>query len=423
MVDEDQRRTQISADWVLKRIQGGKRVRLNNAVVVGDLELCRLNLPKRHVGRTEIQKQLGLKENIIIVRSAISITNSTIQGRLNFSDSVFINNNGIWFSGTTFINSAWFDGAFFDNGGFFERAIFSSGAGFNHATFSFNAEFAGATFCKVARFIYASFDAIANFPGVRFNTVPGFTGATFKRDAWFNGTTFSDDAWFGISNFKEAAEFYGVNFNGDASFDKAIFDGIAEFYGAAFGKNVDFQGAEFKGDFVTFRDALFKDAKSQEEACRRAKNVLERNGNRDEAGYYFYREMEAKRKQNGIVLPIDFTRLSLADIYRLIKYNLFEYLLFQNLFGGYDVYPFWIIIWWLVVAFGFALFYWYFQGIEGASCLSQCINFSFLVAFTRGFGEFGPKQGFFEMAIETEIVFGLIMFGAFIASITRKYMR
>jgi hypothetical protein len=86
----------------------------------------------------------------------------------------------------------------------------------------------------------------------------------------------------------------------NAFFSGATFSGDADFSKATFSEHALINRAKFPGDFLTFRNAVFAKPHTQEEACRRAKNVLAKAGNRDEEEYHFYREMEAKRIQKGI---------------------------------------------------------------------------------------------------------------------------
>jgi hypothetical protein len=64
------------------------------------------------------------------------------------------------------------------------------------------------------------------------------------------------------------------------------------FSGDTFSGDAFFNATKFEGELLAFRNAAFTLPISQEGACRRAKNVLERNGDREEAGYHFYREMD-----------------------------------------------------------------------------------------------------------------------------------
>ena len=63
-----------------------------------------------------------------------------------------------------------------------------------------------------------------------------------------------------------------------------------------FDSNANFWKSQFMGD-VSFKNAVFAEPYGQEQACRAARQALERLGDRERAGYYFYREMDGKRKQ------------------------------------------------------------------------------------------------------------------------------
>ena len=119
---------------------------------------------------------------------------------------------------------------------------------------------------------------------------------------------------------------------------------------------------------------------------------------------------------------IAFNNHEWSKIAGFFLYNLSGNFILRHLFGGYGIFWYWIAVWWFFISMLMGIFYWISQGIVGAPCLGQCIYFSFLVAFTRGYGNFYPKSEF-ELLVTSETVFGLIMFGIFIASITRKYMR
>ncbi len=96
---------------------------------------------------------------------------------------------------------------------------------------------------------------------------------------------FSDSAWFCKVTFSGDAGFDGATFSGDTRFDEAAFNGSAWFGGATFLHELRAYGA------------TFDKAASQEQLCRIAKRNCEEQGDKDEADYYHYREMEAKRKQ------------------------------------------------------------------------------------------------------------------------------
>ncbi len=292
----------------------------------------------------------------------------------------------------------------------------------------------------------------AIFWDVQFKGCAKFTGSHFSNYSGFDGAYFDGYAYFDKSQFDKCASFIRTRYKYYADFSKSNF-----------GSKAIFERSRFGGNGVTFKNAKFGDLKSQDEICRMTKIVLEKLGDKEEAGHCFYREMEAKRRLNGITkhgheldlvtYPITNNqlatghfnyRLTLAPtskqnmllllaaelknhkwskIFSFLRYNLAEYIIFQKLFGGYGVYPLQIILWWAFITIVLGFIYWPCQGINGATCLQQNIDFSFSVAFTRDYGEYYPKTAFFKTLVKFEIIFGLVMFGAFLASITRKYMR
>ncbi len=115
-------------------------------------------------------------------------------------------------------------------------------------------------------------------------------------------------------------------------------DGETLFISANFLEPVELSGTTFSGEILTFKKAIYLNPSSQEDACRRAKIVLESAGDREEAGYYFYREMEGKRRQK--------------DWY--VRYP--EFIFIQLIFG-YGVHPFRLWAFWLGFVGVFALIY------------------------------------------------------------------
>ena len=144
----------ISADWIIKRILEGKKVRLKNAKIDGVIDLSKLDLPTKTVDRTDFQKNvLKLSPECKIVSSSIDISDSKFTGLVNFSNCIF-------------------------------DAI---------------SRFNGATFSEVAGFNGATFSEVAGFYRVTFGGYAWFNGAMFSKDAWFNGAMFSKDAWLSMA--------------------------------------------------------------------------------------------------------------------------------------------------------------------------------------------------------------------------------
>src|SRR5512136_939267 len=105
-----------------------------------------------------------------------------------------------------------------------------------------------------------------------------FISANFLEPVEFSGSTFSEDADFRNSTFSKDAFFRKSTFSKDAFFKGAIFSKSAHFRKSTFSEDADFRDSTFSGELLTFRKAIFLNPSSQEDACRRAKIVLESTG-------------------------------------------------------------------------------------------------------------------------------------------------
>ena len=224
------------------------------------------------------------------VDSEIRLVNCLIQGVANFES-------------TEFIFEVDFSGTKFDKFANFLVVQFNSGV-----------DFVGSQFCANAQFLATQFHS-ANFKSAKFNGNASF------EDSSFGGASFSE------SIFKDTADFRGATFNGQTDFSRVKFD-----------KEAWFMNVRFNGESLSFRGTKFSKADDQENVCRKAKNLFERNGDREEAGYHFYREMEGKRKQKPWY----------------IRYP--EFVFIQLIFG-YGVHPWRLIAWWGIIVAAFAVFY------------------------------------------------------------------
>ena len=143
---------------------------------------------------------------------------------------------------------------------------------------------------------------------------------------------------------------------------------------------------------------------SQGSVCRLAKKISETNGNKEEADYHFYREMEAERTQRPWYVRFP------------------EYVFIQRIFG-YGVHPWRLWAWWFFFVGVFAAIYWKWGGVTSATQYLDYIWFSITVAVTPGFAGYKPTPGLFQVVAGIEAIFGTFMWAAFIATFARKYMR
>jgi len=436
----DETRTVVPASEILEKIHRGDPVEYDNIIVEGDLDLTKLDLPEQQVERTQIEvDDLNLSKTAKIAVSPIKITTSEIRGFVRFNNCVL--QKDVNFRGTKFTRgNAIFIGAKFGGDANFIDAKFTGRhADFRCAEFRGNASFIGVHFFinSIANFSDARFTGhYTNFADAKFGGHAGFVRAKFKGYVEFIVTKFTGRrADFSDAEFTGKANFIGAKFTG----------GIARFCGAKFGDKADFAVAQFLGDVLTFRNAIFADPRSQEDACRRAKNVLERAGDREEAGYHFYREMEGKRKSKGIKYEyFDYEILlsckldekelqaiqsrKLTSLRKYVWYNKIEYFLFQLIFG-YGVHPHRLWGWWFFFVFLFAAIYWVGKGVRDATTAQAITDplayiwFSITVAVTPGFAGYKPAAGWYQLLAGLEAIFGTFMWAAFITTFARKYMR
>jgi hypothetical protein len=266
----------------------------------------------------------------------------------------------------------------------------------------------------------------------RFSTYARFIEATFGEDAYFEETTFTRDVFFYRATFGGKASFSGAKFRSDArflgarfekvtfggfvtgfegaNFDGARFRGNTWFDGATFRGNTYFGGATSNGEILTFRNAKFALPGDQEDAFRRAKNVQEKIGDREEAGHHFYKEMEGKRKQK----------------IWYIRYP--EWFFIQFIFA-YGVNPLRLMICWIGFVAIFVGIYYHWQGIDslasqlkGNATIADYVWFSIATAVTPGYAGYRPTPDF-KLVAGVEAILGTFMWAAFIAMFSRKYMR
>jgi hypothetical protein len=339
----------------------------------------------------------------------------------------------------------------------FGGAAFKLLAHFEECEFRNSTYFTGALFMREAYFNKASFGSHTDFRLSNFND-----------NTYFNSATFSGDVGFAESIFRKNADFRKVTFNGDyGNFRATQFSGeFVSFSNAKFRnlcdqslackkarKQLEDSGSRGEADHNFFMEM---------EAKRRQKGITKINNNTSRltlqstirlSSEFFYdfvtdgiswrgrlsiisqflrynfdgfKELLSKFRDDLNKEGLSWRKRS-SIIFQFVWYNLVEFILGRNILGGYGIYWQWIFFWWVIFAVAFGFFYRYcFSGIGDAKCLWQCIYFSILVAFTRGLGTY--QLSISDISLENQVItfetiLGLLMFGFFLASITRKYMR
>jgi uncharacterized protein YjbI with pentapeptide repeats len=171
----------------------------------------------------------------------------------DFTNVNFPKEASFWYA--TFSKGAYF-GATFSKEADFTGATFSEGAEFSEAKFSEGADFLKAGFSKHTSFSEATFSKASVFSEAKFSKEADFTGATFSEGADFSEVTFFEKASFHGTNFSKHTSFFETTFSKDVDFETATFKG-ADFTGAKFLAECRFLNTQFGGE-TRFRYTLFE---------------------------------------------------------------------------------------------------------------------------------------------------------------------
>jgi len=418
----------IDSIELLEKIKKNIPVIYNHVIIKGDLNTNDPGFPKSE-GRFEISSVIKITNSIFLddinfrgtlFKKSVILGGSIFHGNVIFADSLFygmINYNSDleWNIDYELISlirkNCYSDGS-----------RLSGNANFNGCRFHKIADYSGCEFADRVYFNSCQFDGDACFSESKFHDGSYFEGSFFKGDAlfvkcsfhfaYFPNCKFCADTHFNMSTFRLASQFLKSSFDEDIFFNYSQFNDFTTFANCKFNNRFIISGTKFSVDYLTFIQTSFKDPDSQEIACRQAKNVLEKNGNREEAGYHFYREMDARRKQKPWY----------------IRYP--EYALIQMIFG-YGIHPERLIISWVVLIAIFFILYQYYSGVAHPDEWFEWMKFSFGAAIAPGYiASISNPESIsyklshtFQIAAMIEAVAGTFLWAGFIATFARKYMR
>ncbi|MGB3478950.1 MAG: potassium channel family protein [bacterium] len=195
----------------------------------------------------------------------------------------------------------------------------------------------------------------------------------------------------------------------DITFDHTSIHGNVSFINTVINRYFHFIFTDITG-LLNLRNTKFLKPAAQEEACRRAKLQAETSGNREEEDYYFYREMQARRK-------------------RKIWYKRYPEWLFLQSILRYGTSWTGIVVTWPLLIIIYAALFWVFKGIlnsttqEPAIFCWEYLYFSIVTVTTLGYGDYQPLLGWLQILAGSEAIIGTFMWAALIAVFARKYLR
>jgi Pentapeptide repeats (9 copies) len=195
--------------------------------------------------------------NLAEFSAPASFNSAKFSGEANFYSAKFSREAN--FSSAKFSAPASFNSAKFSREANFVSTMFSALANFNSAEFSREANFISTMFSALANFNSAEFSEEARFYSAKFSGEASFNSAKFSREANFSSAKFSAPANFNLAEFSAPASFNSAKFSEEARFYSAKFSGEANFNSAKFSGEANFK-SEFK-DMAYFSYVLFEDGK------------------------------------------------------------------------------------------------------------------------------------------------------------------
>lgn len=398
---------EIPAEEILKKIQDCKPVEYNDAFIVGDLDLRKLDLACEVVYRSWWKQWLRRQEwlsppkeekidnaqsnGIIIIAESTIIGPRTYKAEKHWyirkwrnlwpkliyepKEKVFINKP------IKIINSKIYGNIWFSN------CIFQQLVDFSGTEFGI---FPHSTSANDAFFLNCIFAKDVSFEGAKFSRFAMFANAQFKGE----NTNFSE------VSFKGVASFFRAIFNGHVFFQKAEFYQGAIFSYAKFRKTIFILNSKFHEKF-SVEHTKFDFPEMQERIYRRARRHEEEIGNYEKADYYLYNELDGKRKQKG---PLN---------------RYLEFLPMKVVFG-YGVHPLRLIISWFLIILISALIYWKMGWIKEPVTLSDCIYFSTKNIAILNSGGYTLTSETAQWFVLGEALLGTFLWAAFITTFIRK---
>ena len=204
---------EIDAEFLLDQFKTGDKVECDHKIIKGDLDISKLG-----------HREEGNKYHVV---SVIKITNSRVDGAIDFSNAVFRNSfdKDVDFTGTTLNGQADFRNVCFCEGANFCNVIFNKSVNFENAKFD-TAVFTEARLEGYGNFMNTKFCHGAIFDGIQFNNYANFVGSCFfDAVASFHWACFNDYANFSEAKFVKKANFAKARFRTDANFKNSKFKG------------------------------------------------------------------------------------------------------------------------------------------------------------------------------------------------------
>ncbi len=245
----------IKGDEIIKKINEGKAVIIENSDIRGDIDF-------RKVNNFTIKKKInGIfkseKEYTYHIKVPIILRNCKVYGKVigyyydDFTKTLYKTNfnEKVEFKGTTFYSDVYFKYTEFFKDSDFSKSEFNGKSLFKYAKFDGKANF---SFCKYendANFKYAKFRFETDFSNSDFFDTANFKFARFYDLSIFKKSTFEGEANFKYTKFQEFVDFSDSKFIRTANFKFTKFYSGLSFENTLFEKGVNFKYTRFTSPF------------------------------------------------------------------------------------------------------------------------------------------------------------------------------
>lgn len=195
----------IEATDILKDIKEGKNIAIENATIVGVLDLTFMDEALEKLPKRKKSSWFNWNSNNNEIKKLIDVKVSFINCTFNNDVLAYIPTED---SGYTFTAS-------FEDEVIFKNCKFTRKAMFKYSNFEEDSDFSYSTFNDDNTFKYAKFYKNSNFSKTIFNEIATFKYAKFSRNVSFANATFKDSATFKYTQFKNGVSFKNTQFNED----------------------------------------------------------------------------------------------------------------------------------------------------------------------------------------------------------------
>lgn len=236
-------RKTIQASKIIKMIERGKTVDLENYLIIGNLDLTAI----------ETQLEVGSGRTVTYLSSPISFRNCSFKGNISVGERETKSIHSFVFEKHLFFEQCQFEGEvdlrWIQVKGLsgFAGCVFAQKARFDNARFEQSMQAYDCVFTDEAYWQQVTFLGDAQFLDTQWGNTAYFQGATFQRDAQFGAADFAGYADFSLCQFRAGAFYNYTVFHGRSVFNNSVFMGRCEFQQATVFQNAEWKHCEFRG--------------------------------------------------------------------------------------------------------------------------------------------------------------------------------